>query len=235
MSATTKPPTPARPNRTEISAFAHALSHDLRVPLSNILSAADFVAETVPAGSPVAADLALIKRNAARAIERMRRLVEYADASNPLPPAEALEIEDVVDDALAELEPLTRERGAIVRVRRPLPQCRAPRRAITVIIRAILENAILYHDAGVLPDVEVGALGAPACGVFVRDHGVGIPEDERERVFEPFVRLQRVAGVEGAGVGLATARRLARAIGSALRFAGREPAGVRIELTLPEA
>ncbi len=224
-----------RSERTEISAFAHAVSHDLRVPLANILSAVDFVAETVPKGSPAEQDLALVKRNAARAIELLRRLVEYADTANPLPPAESVSFEDAVDDALAALDPVVRERRAAVRVRRPLPRIVAPRTAVVTIVRVLLENAILYHEPGVAPEVEVGALPAPDRGIFVRDRGVGIPEEERERVLEPFVRLKAIPSVDGAGVGLATARRLAHAIGARLRIADVAAGGACVELDLSRA
>jgi signal transduction histidine kinase len=227
--------TSPRLERTEISAFAHAVSHDLRAPLANILSAVDFVAETVPRGSPADQDLALVKRNAARALEFLRRLVEYADTTNALPPAENVSLEDAVDDALAALDALVRERRAAVRVRRPLPRVVAPRKAVATIVRVLLENAILYHEPGRAPEVEIGALPAPDRGIFVRDRGVGIPEEDCERVFEPFVRLKAIPSVDGAGVGLATARRLARAIGVRVNIAPVSSGGACVDLHLPLA
>ena len=66
--------------------------------------------------------------------------------------------------------------------------------------------------------------------VDVQDDGPGIPEDQRESVFEPFVRLNE--GTSGAGLGLAAARSIARAHGGDVVIADSEK-GALLRVTLP--
>jgi two-component system sensor histidine kinase KdpD len=72
--------------------------------------------------------------------------------------------------------------------------------------------------------------------IAVADHGVGVPESERERIFEPFYRAPGVPpDVGGAGLGLAIARRLAEEQGGSLRYVPRQGGGSVFTLCLPAA
>ena len=69
--------------------------------------------------------------------------------------------------------------------------------------------------------------------IAVTDDGPGIPREWRDRIFEPFVRLDD--SPRGAGIGLFAARHLARAMAGDLRVEPREPAGSQFVLTLQQA
>ena len=73
--------------------------------------------------------------------------------------------------------------------------------------------------------------------IVVRDSGVGIPADKLELIFEPFVQLERSLTLpsEGAGLGLAISRDLARGMGGDLRAESVEGQGATLILTLPRA
>ena len=70
--------------------------------------------------------------------------------------------------------------------------------------------------------------------IRIEDRGPGIPEDDRERVFEPYVRLEpsRARHTGGAGLGLAIARAIARAHGGDVTVENREGGGLSALLTL---
>jgi len=70
---------------------------------------------------------------------------------------------------------------------------------------------------------------------IVEDHGPGIPESERERVFEPYVRLEasRARHTGGTGLGLAIARAIARGHGGDVALESREGGGLRAILKFP--
>ena len=70
---------------------------------------------------------------------------------------------------------------------------------------------------------------------MVRDEGPGIPEDELERVFEPFYRLEDSRNREtgGSGLGLTIARNIAHAHGGELKLRNRAGGGLEAVLTLP--
>jgi signal transduction histidine kinase len=93
----------------------------------------------------------------------------------------------------------------------------------------LLENASKYAPAGGLIDIYAWELDGVA-HIAVTDDGPGIPREWRDRIFEPFVRLDD--SPRGAGIGLFAARHLARAMSGDLRVEDREPAGSQFVLTL---
>ena len=94
----------------------------------------------------------------------------------------------------------------------------------------LLDNAIRYNRRG--GEVAI-ILGARNGGVWlaVEDTGPGIPEAERQRVFERFVRLNPEGDQEGSGLGLSIVRSIAVRLGASLRLAERSGGGLRVELT----
>ncbi len=95
----------------------------------------------------------------------------------------------------------------------------------------LLENASKYAPQGGTIDVYGWELDGQA-HLAVTDDGPGIPAQWRERIFEPFVRLDD--SPRGAGIGLFAARHLARAMAGELRVEPREPAGSQFVLTLQQ-
>ena len=75
------------------------------------------------------------------------------------------------------------------------------------------------------------------CGIWVDEDGIGIPDDERERIFEPFYRLDRSRdrATGGFGLGLAISRRALEAQGGTLTVESSPLGGARFRLWLPTA
>jgi len=95
----------------------------------------------------------------------------------------------------------------------------------------LLENASKYAPVGGLIDIYAWELDGVA-HIAVTDDGPGIPREWRDRIFEPFVRLDD--SPRGAGIGLFAARHLARAMSGDLGVEDREPAGSQFVLTLQQ-
>lgn len=101
------------------------------------------------------------------------------------------------------------------------------------ILDNLLANALKYAPAGSPVELRAWRIGE-LLYFAVSDRGPGIPEQERERVFDAFYRVPGVpADTGGTGLGLAIARRLAREQGGEVRLLGRVGGGSEFELTLP--
>jgi signal transduction histidine kinase len=102
------------------------------------------------------------------------------------------------------------------------------------VLTNLLTNALKYSDEAAAVTVEVGSEGRDVLGISVIDHGIGIGADERDRVFEPFYRTAEGArSAEGAGLGLAIARRLADALGGDITAEPTAEGGTTFRVTLP--
>jgi signal transduction histidine kinase len=100
----------------------------------------------------------------------------------------------------------------------------------------LLSNAVKFTPPGGTIAVRC-ARDAATVRVEVRDSGIGIPADKLERVFEPFVQLDRgyTSATEGTGLGLAISRDLARAMGGELAAESAPGRGSAFTLVLPGA
>src|SRR5262249_53885153 len=100
------------------------------------------------------------------------------------------------------------------------------------LVRNLLDNA--QKHAGGATRVDVHQNPAGDAELIVDDHGIGVAEQEREKIFEPFYRSTRAgAPSKGFGLGLALARQIARAHGGDVLYEPLSPGGSRFRVTLP--
>lgn len=206
--------------------FAGQASHELRTPLTAIAGELELLAES-EGPVPTAALLPLRARVNAmtRLVERLLVLAVPPD----VPTAEAVDLADVVDEALAELPEAGRARARVVTAEDVLV------RGDATLLRMALSNAIenaLKFSTG---EVEVRIEGDDARAILeVKDDGPGIVEAERGRVFEPFYRSPsaRKNRVGGFGIGLALIAHVVEGHGGEVAF--REVSrGAALRITLP--
>ena len=195
------------------SRFLANMSHELRTPLNTILNFTSLILEEAYG------ELATQLRDAVEEIDRNGdRLLAVIDDILEISRAESgsvdLNVSDCVpeaciDTAIAALEHDAAVKGLVV-LREPgsdLPLFKADERRLTQhVLINLLKNAIKYTDAG---EIRLGARVAGHCMLFwVADTGIGVVEEERERVFQSF--YQATDGHdrrdEGTGLGLAIAR-----------------------------
>lgn len=100
-------------------------------------------------------------------------------------------------------------------------------------IRNVIENALRYGGSA---EVTLDTAG-DALRILVRDRGPGIPEDDLERVFDPFVRVEASRNKEtgGTGLGLSIARTIIHAHGGEIHLKNRDEGGLEVAVNLPRA
>ena len=98
----------------------------------------------------------------------------------------------------------------------------------------LVDNGIKYSPDGGAVEIELGG-GAGRAELAVRDHGLGIPPHEREKVFEKFYRLDPALtrGVGGTGLGLYISRELVTRMGGTIRIEATPGGGTTFRVTLP--
>ena len=119
-------------------------------------------------------------------------------------------------------------------IRPELPPVDADPVQIGQVLSNLLENAIRFSPPG--SEVQISAARWEyAVQVRVTDHGPGIPQEDRDRVFEEFYRKDAGAGRGGSGLGLAIARAVVVAHGGTIRAERRPVVGPPIVFELPIA
>lgn len=230
---------------TQQRRFMADASHELRTPTAILRTEADVtLAQARRSEDEYRASLTVI-RDAAR---RLTRIVDdlfalaRVDSDNVAMRRERLYVEELVDDALRMVRPLADARAVRLDLR---AATEAPvdgdADLLGRLLVNLLDNAIKHSPEGDVVAVEMRRRGA-GVDVVVVDHGQGIPESDRERVFQRFVRLESdgASGSEqtertGAGLGLAIARRIAEAHGGSLVLAASRPGHTEFLVSLPVA
>ena len=204
-------------------AMLAAVSHDLRTPITSLRLHAEMV------------DDVDTRRKMIGALDEMQRMTEdvlaFVRADLRREGTERVDLTALVESVIADLADLGHALSAAGSERtvvggRPTSLRRA--------FRNLLENAAIYGGRATARTIRTVDGGAE---VIIEDAGQGIPEDERERVFEPFVRLEksRSRDTGGTGLGLAIARSIVRAHGGDIRLENREEGGLRVTVSVPGA
>ena len=202
------------------TAMLAAVSHDLRTPITSLRLHAEFV-EDAETRAKILAALDEMQRMTGDALAFIREDMQREETRT-------VDLHALVDSVAADLAELGHE-IAVADSGRVLAACRpaALRRAL----RNLLENAAAYGGRAAVR-IERDDAGLR---VVVEDQGPGIPEEEIERVFEPFVRLEasRSRDTGGSGLGLAIARGVVRGHGGDIVLANRAEGGLRATVALP--
>jgi two-component system sensor histidine kinase KdpD len=216
------------------------VTHALRTPLAVVRAYVELLGSAArrrDASDPEAIDAADWERAALGQVERLDQTVDSILASlrvlTPDPgPLVALDLSAAVDETAAELAPIFRRHHlAVDFVDRPL-RAFANADQLRRLLGYLLENASKYAPIDGTIDIY-GWRKADRAFLAITDDGPGIPSDWREKIFEPFVRLDD--SPRGAGIGLFAARHLARSMGGDLRAEDSAPRGSQFVLELPAA
>jgi len=198
----------------EMEAFVYTVSHDLRSPLTPIIGFAEFVSDNYQTQLD---DLALnclseISNAGIRMLGFMEDLLDLAKVGHLDPPEVPVDTREVVQEVLANLSRQIDQTEAKVKVE-TLPKIRVPRTFLYQIFSNLVGNAIHYAGKQGSPIEIGGEFQSGTIRFCVRDHGPGIPDTERERVFDAFYRGSSGMKFTGTGVGLATVQKIARLYG----------------------
>jgi two-component system sensor histidine kinase KdpD len=214
------------------TALLHAISHDLRSPLTAITTAASGLRSE---SLPIEDRQALIEAIEAES-ERLAGLVDdlldlsriQAGAVNPL--TDWCDLADVVARAAVQVEARSVEHEIDVALPDDLPLVRADPAQLERVFSNLLQNAVEFSPEGEAVRVSGGA-GAGKVTIRVTDRGRGIPRGRRAEIFEPFVRGHR--GGPGSGLGLAICRGLVEANDGEIRLQGATGSETTFAVSFP--
>ena len=215
--------------------FVADVSHEIKTPLTGILGAAEMLSEgdASEAQKPL---LSMISKESTRLNALVQQILDLARLERE---GEALDLAetDLVDlarESVDLMRPKAEAAGIALSFTAPEAPCvaKVDARLIGEAIGNLVSNAIRHSGS---PDVAVSvSRTARGFSIMVEDHGIGIPPEHAERVFERFHRVDpaRAAESGGAGLGLAIVRRIARLHGGDVVFSPVVPTGARFVLSI---
>jgi len=218
----------ARASEAAMRTFLADASHELRTPVAALQATAERLLRDQPARperDAIEAGLARDSRRLGHLVDDLLNLARL-DAREQ-PHREPVDLGDVASAAVAATR--TADPAAHVElVTNGSVRATGDREALLRAVRNLLDNAVAVADTVVVEAKQTP--NGPA--VLVTDNGPGVPADQRERIFEPFVRLPR-SPRGGTGLGLAIVRRTMESHGGTVTCESSPSGGARFTLRLP--
>jgi signal transduction histidine kinase len=218
-----------------ISAFSADVAHELRTPVNRALNLAD-AALLAQAGSVAPEEIIAIRES----MDEMRRLIERllllsrGDAGRLPLHRERVDLADLGTDLVELFLPTCEQNGVALEIDSHGGGATAWVDAglVQQAVANLLDNAVSHSPGGGAIRVDVAA-DDDSASIAVSDAGAGVPELDRERIFDRFVQLDGSRSAPGAGLGLAIARMIARLHGGELSAGASPLGGARFELRVP--
>jgi PAS domain S-box-containing protein len=193
----------------ELERFSYAVSHDLRSPLVTIRTFMRYLAEDISINDSqsIAGDMDLINTAAEKMEALLAELLQLSRVGRVVNQCVTTPLQEIVQESLALVAGRIAEQGVRVEVTDGPVGLFGDRVRLVEVFQNLIDNAVKFMGGQPEPLIEIGAEtknGEIMC--FVRDNGMGIDPQQKDKLFGLFARLN--SGIEGTGLGLALVKRI---------------------------
>lgn len=227
--------------RRELENFAGVVAHDLKSPLTGVISWAEILEEQLAdtqrrGDQELLSSVQRIRSSADRMSHLISDLLTYTQAQNAELSLHPVDLDELVDQVASELRETHHLELPIVD-HAPLGRVLGDRTLVRQLLTNVMGNAVKYVAPGVLPHLVIGsAPNEDMLEIWVSDNGLGIPDQDLGRVFDSFFRATSTSSFPGTGLGLAIcARTVERHGGRISARKGENGHGTTMIFTLPLA
>lgn len=217
------------------SDFMHALSHDMRNPLTSIIGYTEVIERTIPLDDKFALFLKRIQVAADRMLEMVTQLLRTVDAEiHEQLDWEPCALPSIMDQVVHDVEGMALSKSIEVQMQLegdPYEIVADATRLYHALLN-LVENAVKYSP----PETNVtfaARFGEGGAVIDVVDEGPGIPENDLPRIFEKYYRGSAVSEQQGNGLGLAVVRTIVEAHGGKISVRNRPRGGAQFTINLP--
>ena len=229
--------------QAEMQDFTYTVSHDLRASLRHILSYAQLVQEdAAPLLPPETLGFVHTIADSARHMGTlMDGLMELSRLGTVAIDIQPVALQDLVADAVAELQAQHPEAALDWQIQAGLPEVRADATQLRAALMAVLDNAVKFSTHQGQRRIAVRAqsatsdTGAPCVDLEVEDNGAGFNPALQAKLFKPFQRLHTARQFPGIGMGLALTRKRLGRMDAQVWAEASVDAGCTIHMRLPAA
>jgi two-component system sensor histidine kinase SenX3 len=218
--------------------FVANISHELKTPVGALALLAETVEEAADDPEAVLRFAGRMRQEAARLTDLVQDLIMLSriQAAEPVPAPRPVLLDEVVAEAVDRCRMRASARGISLQVAgAPDITILGDEDLLVTALRNLLENAVSYSPDKTRVEITTRAASSWMAEISVTDQGIGIPERDRERIFERFYRVDpaRSRATGGTGLGLAIVKHVTAAHGGNVSVWSQEGVGSTFTLRLP--
>jgi len=217
--------------------FIAVISHELRTPLASVYGAAVTLEERKVDDEMRWRLLGVIRRESARLATVVNDVLwaSRLEAKKTRPEPAWCDTALLVNEAVSRAVEISPENIAIVAVGDSV-EARVDAAQLRMVLANLIDNAVKYSPQGGKVDVRVEQSNGHV-RFSVSDEGIGVPDSERERIFDKFIRLdpEMSRGIGGTGLGLYICRELVGQMGGTIWVSANQPQGSIFAFEIPVA
>ncbi len=225
----------------ELEQFAYIASHDLQEPLNTISSFIGLIAEDYGDSFDEVGkeSLAFISDASKRMKNLIDALLEYSRLGRSRE-YKNVDCNIVLQELQDDLKKIIEETNANITIGK-LPVVKGSEIELRLLFQNLISNAIKFRDAKTIPKIDISCTkrgnSKEKVNSFwqfsVKDNGIGIPEEHKERIFAIFQRLHSRDQYQGTGIGLAHCKKIVESHGGEIWLESKEGKGSTFHFTIP--
>ena len=216
--------------------FTANVSHELKTPLQGIIGSAELMQKGLVKPEDQSRFIRSIHDEALRLLDLINDIIKLSklDGGQQMP-KENVSIKDICADAVSTLKPMAREKNVTVSCSGDRGEINGVRSLIYETVYNLLENAIKYNREGGVVQIYI-IDEKDSVRLTVEDNGIGIPPEDKQRVFERFYRGDKSHSgkIDGTGLGLSIVKRAVAYHGGTVTLESQEGRGTEISVVLPK-
>ena len=189
----------AQRNRRE---FTANVSHELKTPLQGIIGSAELIENGMVKPEDMPRFIGHIRKEASRLVTLIEDIIRLSqlDEGRQMP-SEQVDLFELAEEVRSVLEGACEAKNINMKLMGEHVSIDGVKRLLYEIIYNLCDNAVKYNNEGGIADIDISSDEKNAY-ITVRDSGIGIPQDQQERVFERFYRVDKSHSKESGGTGL---------------------------------
>lgn len=189
----------AQRNRRE---FTANVSHELKTPLQGIIGSAELIENGMVKPEDMPRFIGHIRKEASRLVTLIEDIIRLSqlDEGRQMP-SEQVDLFELAEEVRSVLEGACEAKHINMKLMGEHVSIDGVKRLLYEIIYNLCDNAVKYNNEGGIADIDISSDEKNAY-ITVRDSGIGIPQDQQERVFERFYRVDKSHSKESGGTGL---------------------------------
>lgn len=222
------------------SEFVSTMSHELRTPLTSIKGAVDLVNSGVLGALPeqVSNTLSVAQRNCTRLLTLINEILDLqsVESGRMKFEIETVNLIEVIEQALSDNQPYASRLDVDIAFSSPKAEVliRSDRTRLHQVLTNILSNAAKFSPAGSTVDVSVELDGSNVKVLF-RDQGIGLSEDDHDKVFDRFTQVDSsdTRQIGGTGLGMNISKRIMTALDGTISYVKNKDKGTTFIVRMP--